>query len=113
MTPSPSPLPGNSDTHSLPPPPRTWVFWVSMVLLALASVYLLRAALLPFVAGAAVAYFLDPVADWLERHGLSRLVATILITLSCAFEIPTVPISPRLTHRVRMRFRVHTTGIAE
>lgn len=80
MTPSPSPLPGNSDKHSLPPPPRTWVFWVSMVLLALASVYLLRAALLPFVAGAAVAYFLDPVADWLERHGLSRLVATILIT---------------------------------
>lgn len=80
MTQPPAPLPGNPDTHSLPPPPGTWVFWVSMVLLALASVYLLKAALLPFVAGAAVAYFLDPVADWLERHGLSRLVATILIT---------------------------------
>jgi len=78
MTASPSPLPGDPSPPS--PPSRTWVFWVSMVLLALLSVYILRTALLPFVAGAAVAYFLDPVADWLERHSLSRLIATILIT---------------------------------
>ncbi len=38
--------------------------------------------LLPFVAGMALAYFLDPVADWLERAGLSRTAATLLILLA-------------------------------
>jgi predicted PurR-regulated permease PerM len=37
--------------------------------------------LVPFLLGGAIAYLLDPVADWLERHGLSRLWATVLITL--------------------------------
>lgn len=45
-----------------------------LVLFALADV------LLPFVAGMAVAYFLDPVADRLERAGMSRTLATVLIT---------------------------------
>ena len=36
--------------------------------------------LLPFVAGMGVAYFLDPVADRLEKWGLSRTLATSLIT---------------------------------
>src|SRR5690606_9953145 len=35
--------------------------------------------LLPFLAGMILAYFLDPVADRLERLGLSRLAATIVI----------------------------------
>ena len=38
--------------------------------------------LLPFVLGAAVAYFLDPVADRLEAIGCSRVLATAIITLS-------------------------------
>lgn len=37
--------------------------------------------LLPFVLGGAIAYFLDPVADRLERIGLSRTAATALITI--------------------------------
>ena len=36
----------------------------------------------PFVAGMAVAYFLDPVAARLERTGLSRVWATVVITLT-------------------------------
>ena len=38
--------------------------------------------LLPFFLGAAVAYFLDPVADWLEARGCSRSVATAIITVT-------------------------------
>ena len=54
-------------------------FWfVSAVVLAL-LVYLFRDILLPFVAGMVLAYFLDPVADRLQRLGLSRLMATIMI----------------------------------
>lgn len=37
--------------------------------------------LLPFVLGSAIAYFLDPVADRLERMGLSRTMATAAITV--------------------------------
>jgi predicted PurR-regulated permease PerM len=35
--------------------------------------------ILPFLVGAAIAYFLDPVADRLERMGLSRVLATVVI----------------------------------
>ncbi len=41
--------------------------------------YQLRDVLLPFVAGAALAYALDPVADRLERLGIGRLTATLII----------------------------------
>ena len=41
--------------------------------------------MLPFVAGAAIAYFLDPVADRLETLGASRVLATLIITLVALF----------------------------
>jgi predicted PurR-regulated permease PerM len=37
--------------------------------------------LLPFVLGGAIAYFIDPVADRLERAGLTRAAATAVITI--------------------------------
>ena len=43
--------------------------------------WLLSAILLPFIAGIVLAYFLDPVADKLERLGLPRLAATLTILL--------------------------------
>ncbi|WP_410010376.1 AI-2E family transporter [Phyllobacterium sp. A18/5-2] len=49
-----------------------------MAFLAL-FLYIFSSILLPFVAGLVLAYFLDPVADRLERLGLSRLLATIVI----------------------------------
>lgn len=54
-------------------------FWlISFALFAL-FVYLFSPILLPFVAGMALAYLLDPVADRLEALGLPRLGATIVI----------------------------------
>mgnify|MGYP002631827811 CR=1 FL=1 len=43
--------------------------------------YLLRSVLVPFVAGIAVAYFLDPVADRLEKKGCSRTLAVVIINV--------------------------------
>lgn len=37
--------------------------------------------ILPFIVGGAIAYFLDPVADRLERAGLSRAAATATISI--------------------------------
>ncbi|MGE5547063.1 MAG: AI-2E family transporter [Solirubrobacterales bacterium] len=56
-------------------------FWLVGLAVFLLLLYVLRGVLLPFVAGMAVAYFLDPLADRLERLGLSRTMATSLITL--------------------------------
>lgn len=54
--------------------------WLAGLALAVIFLYLLRGVLLPFVAGMALAFFLDPLADRLERAGLSRTAATATIT---------------------------------
>ena len=59
---------------------RHLAIWLAVLAVFCILVYLLRSMLLPFVAGMGVAYFLDPVADRLEKWGLSRTLATSLIT---------------------------------
>jgi predicted PurR-regulated permease PerM len=56
-------------------------FWVVALLAFILALWLLQDILLPFIAGFVLAYFLDPVADALERLGLPRVVATLLILL--------------------------------
>lgn len=60
---------------------RQVAFWLVALAVLVLGLYLLREILLPFVAGLAIAYFLDPLADWLEERGVSRLIATLLITV--------------------------------
>jgi predicted PurR-regulated permease PerM len=57
-------------------------FWLLVLAFFIVFLWLFSSILLPFVAGMALAYFLDPVADRLERIGLSRMMATSLILLS-------------------------------
>ena len=54
-------------------------FWLITAILLAGFLYLFSNILLPFVAGMALAYFLDPVADRLQRLGLSRVMATVVI----------------------------------
>ncbi len=54
-------------------------FWLITAFLFIAFLYVFRSILLPFVAGMALAYFLDPVADRLQKWKFSRLAATITI----------------------------------
>jgi predicted PurR-regulated permease PerM len=56
-------------------------FWLIGLVVLLVGVYLLRTILLPFVAGMAIAYFLDPACDRLEKWKLSRTAATAVVTL--------------------------------
>lgn len=55
------------------------IFWLSFFSGLIFLLWLLGGILLPFVAGMVLAYFLDPVADWLEEHNVPRLVATTMI----------------------------------
>ncbi|MCP4316472.1 MAG: AI-2E family transporter [Hyphomicrobiales bacterium] len=61
---------------------RQAFFWLATLIVFGLFLYLFRGILLPFVAGMALAYFLDPVADKLESWGVSRLMATILILVA-------------------------------
>ncbi len=56
-------------------------YWGIAAAIFLLLLWLLGDVLLPFLVGGAIAYFLDPVADRLERLGLSRAAATATITL--------------------------------
>jgi len=57
-------------------------FWLAAAIVLVLFLYLFRDILLPFVAGLALAYFLDPVADRLQRLGLSRIMATVVILIA-------------------------------
>ena len=61
---------------------RPYRFWLAGFLLALIALYLLRAVLLPFVAGLALAYFLDPLCDRLEKWGCGRALATTIVLIA-------------------------------
>lgn len=60
---------------------RSWPFWMAVILAVLVFLYLVKGILMPFVVGIMVAYFLDPVADWLQRHRFSRGISTLIITV--------------------------------
>ncbi|WP_181178412.1 AI-2E family transporter [Mesorhizobium sp. B4-1-3] len=61
---------------------RQVFFWLATAVLLALFLYVFSGILLPFVAGMVLAYFLDPVADWLQRLGLSRLMATVVILIA-------------------------------
>jgi predicted Na+-dependent transporter len=60
---------------------RQVIFWLLTAAILIAFLYVFSSILLPFLAGMILAYFLDPVADRLEKLGLSRLAATVLILI--------------------------------
>jgi predicted PurR-regulated permease PerM len=97
---------------------RPILFWIAAFAATMAIVILLHEVLLPFVAGMVLAYLLDPLANRIERLGVSRTMATLAIIafavgLITAMIILTVPVIIReLSHFVE-QFplyvrRVHT-----
>jgi predicted PurR-regulated permease PerM len=61
---------------------RQMIFWTAALVILILALWLLGDIMLPFIAGLALAYFLDPVADALERLGLPRLAATLVILIA-------------------------------
>lgn len=60
---------------------RQVVFWVAALVVFIALVWLLHGVLLPFVAGMALAYLLDPLANRIESLGVNRVMATFVMIL--------------------------------
>ncbi len=64
---------------------RQAMIWTGVVFAIAIFLWLLSGILLPFVAGLALAYFLDPLADRLEERGMSRLSAVSIISVVSLF----------------------------
>jgi len=81
---------------------RQLLFWISTLVVLILIIFLLSPVLLPFVAGMALAYILDPLADRLERIGMSRLLATsvILIVFALMFVVFLVALVPILSSQI-------------
>lgn len=83
-------------------------YWSVAALVFALALWFLGHVLLPFVIGGAIAYFLDPVADRLERAGLSRAAATALITVISVlvFVMITLLVIPTLISQAIQLFNV-------
>ena len=60
-------------------PAKQTGIWLAVALAAVLFLALFQDILLPFVAGIAIAYFLDPLVDRLERRGVGRTVGALLV----------------------------------
>jgi predicted PurR-regulated permease PerM len=58
---------------------RRIAFWIAALIFFLVFLFVFSPVLLPFVLGLIIAYALDPVAGWLQKLGLSRLIAAVLL----------------------------------
>ncbi|MFZ3581011.1 AI-2E family transporter [Loktanella sp. DJP18] len=61
------------------------LYWGIATVVFLVLLYLLGNVIMPFILGGAIAYILDPVADRLERLGLSRAISVTIISLVALF----------------------------
>jgi predicted PurR-regulated permease PerM len=78
------------------------IYWGIATAVFLFLLWALGGVLLPFLVGGAIAYFLDPVADRLERLGLTRALATATITVVgiLAFILLALLVVPTLTRQL-------------
>ena len=60
---------------------RPAVFWIAVSSVALVTLVLVHQILMPFVAGALLAYLFVPAVDSLERFGISRSFAALAVFL--------------------------------
>lgn len=77
-------------------------YWGIAALLFFVALWFLGSVMLPFLVAGAVAYFLDPVADRLQRLGLGRAAATSIITLVMAllFALVVLAVIPVLVQQL-------------
>jgi len=79
-------------------------FWLTMFLIATALLYLLAPILLPFVAGALLAYLGDPLVDRLEEWNISRTLSVVCVFfVAFLFVLPLIMfLVPLLDSQIRL-----------
>ena len=82
---------------------RQLLFWAAALFVLVAAIALLRDILLPFVAAIVGAYFLNPIADRLQAHGVKRPWAAILIigVMAVLVTLALILVLPVLANQMR------------
>jgi len=83
-------------------------YWGIAAVFFVLVMWFLGNVMLPFILGGALAYCLDPIADRLERLGLSRVMATVLITLVAVivFVVLSILVVPTLVNQAVALFNI-------
>ncbi|WP_457093250.1 AI-2E family transporter [Microvirga sp. P5_D2] len=63
---------------------RPTIFWITIAFIAMVMLVVLREILLPFAVGIVLAYMLAPAVDRLERAGINRSLAALILILLLA-----------------------------
>ena len=94
---------------------RQLAYWGTATAVFLGALWLLGDVILPFIVGGALAYLLDPVADRLERAGLSRTLATVVISVVAvlAFAVVALLVVPLLIQQGVQLFNAAPTLMAQ
>lgn len=81
---------------------RQLKFWIAALVVFVLLLWLLSGILLPFVAGLILAYLFRPLADRLERLGMNRLVAALLIVgvVILVFVLIVLSVAPALASQL-------------
>jgi predicted PurR-regulated permease PerM len=95
---------------------RQGLFWTGLIALFVLAIHLLSSILLPFVAGAAIAFFLDPLVDRFENIGLSRTLGTLLalaffLTVIVLFLLLLAPLLQTQVTQLVSRFPVYLAAV--
>lgn len=69
------------------------LYWSASAAVFLLLLWVLGNVIMPFLVGGAIAYFLDPVADRLERMGCSRAIATTIIFVFLILSVVTITLA--------------------
>ncbi|PVA11898.1 AI-2E family transporter [Pelagivirga sediminicola] len=104
-------------------------YWGIAAAIFLGVLWVLGDVILPFIVGAAIAYFLDPFADRLQRWGLGRglsvavitVLAIVIFALMALLVIPTlsaqtaslVETAPELSRKLQVFVTEHFPQIAD
>lgn len=66
---------------------RQLIFWLIALAIAVVMVAVLREVLLPFAVGMVIAYFLNPIANLMQRIGLGRMPAAFVMVAVVAIAL--------------------------
>jgi len=90
-------------------------YWSIVAAIFLLLLWVLGDIMLPYVIGAAIAYFLDPVADRLEDLGLSRVLATVIISVLAIliFVVAVLAVIPTLIEQAVNLFNIAPALVAD
>ncbi len=78
------------------------MFWGGLFLALIVALFVFRGVLMPFIAGLVIAYLLDPFATKLQKLGLNRLGASLLILVIFVLLVITILVFavPQLTNQM-------------